>query len=309
MVACSLSIMFVAVLSAMTATVAASAVCGGDQSCATEDAPQPQVGRMMLQAVINKHASVVGDANMKDTLSSESELGSLTLMARVDGLEKEVASLEERASSMEGKVLGSGNADAPTWSSAAQTNAYESQSDDSSSPSNGVPSQLPHGRASDDSQLNGPPWSIGTASQLPQAAVWAPPQGLSGLQDDVEQAHDNGSQSNDAPLQGAGSENVRARPEHVSALQEAARDNAKNVMEFLKSRVASLESDVAVVKSKLTSLEKEVSGEDTSLSQKDSGLLPAQAANSSLKIRIASLEDEVDHCKNRMTILEQKVSG
>merc|ERR1712217_612824 len=72
----------------------------------------------------------------------------------------------------------------------------------------------------------------------------------------------------------------------------------------LKSRVATLEGDVAKLKSDLSTLENAVVGETfakQSLLQKSAG--------SSVKGRIISLEDEIDVCRSRTTNLEHTIEG
>merc|ERR1712151_928886 len=77
----------------------------------------------------------------------------------------------------------------------------------------------------------------------------------------------------------------------------------------LKTKIATLEADVAMLKSKTSTLENMVNGErfDGSFSHPSS--LQKSVGGSSLKSRIVSLEDEIDILRSRMTNLEHIVEG
>merc|ERR1712083_418712 len=72
----------------------------------------------------------------------------------------------------------------------------------------------------------------------------------------------------------------------------------------LKSRVATLEADVAKLKSDTSTLENAVVGQTFGKAS-----LLQLSAGSSLKARIVSLEDEIDILRSRMTTLEHTVEG
>lgn len=227
---------------------------------------EKEKGRVVAEdAKGKKHISLEAQANL-----AKSKSKSAPLKLRLDTLEKTTTELKERVTNIEQDV-------GMSSVSPAALEQDQDPIDFNRRPPKATPAAVEE--------------DVGVEKQHGFSVPLAPEL----VANDEESAEDSGS---DDFLGSAGAD------EQPSSLLEEGSMEIRTKEDTIKSRVMSLETDMAGLKSQVAALENQVMGSTAFLFQKSS-----KASGSSLKSRIMSLEDEADNLRTRVSTLEHQVSG
>lgn len=251
--------------------------CAGDLTCA---AGAPRTGSALLQTAQEKDSVKTARAMAAQDKSDGSPMA---LKGRLDALEKEVGSLQERVSALEADVgvSGGGGGAAPVAAPAAEAAEAEAL----------IGRRSRHSVKDTD--------EAGETSARKQG--FSVPLG-SELASDEEEDSDGGSTSEGS-----------ADDSEASLLQKSS-EAANTEEESIKARVMTVEGAMAELRSQVSTLENHVMG--STFNTKEASFLQLQkdqnsgiGSESSLKARIVALEDEGDTLRTRVTTLEHFVTG